>query len=116
MPVEEMAAKFLQLVEAHEREFQPLKQLSKTDIAKTARRQSRQQKQSDVGRRSAMRNHLRVFLKIVRRQPVVFVRYERLKETPGTSRHNSGRPHVMSAERRVTLHAPATDIRSEEHT
>ena len=64
-----------------------LEQLSGRDVAEVVGRQIRQQRKSHVRRRGAMRDGGdRMFLAVVRRQPVVVRTDERLEERPGPSR------------------------------
>ena len=42
-----------------------------------------------------MRNDERVFLKIIRRQPVIFIAYKRLEEAPRPPRNDAAGAHVF---------------------
>ena len=45
-----------------------------------------------------MRDHERVFLKIIGRQPVIFIAYKRLKEAPRPPRDDAAGAHVFGRE------------------
>ena len=84
VPVVEMAAIGLQLLDRGDGGFQPLGGVGKPDPAEIARRQYRQQIDADIGRRCARGDHRgRKLLEIVRRQHVVLGRDEGLEIEPG---------------------------------
>src|SRR5207237_8678967 len=95
VPVEEMSAKLLQLFHAREGEFDSFEQLNQAHITKVVSGERRQQQQADVRRRRSMRDNERVFLKIIRRQPMIFVAYKRLEEAPRPPRNDATRAHVF---------------------
>ena len=84
VPIVEMAAIGLQLLDRGDGGFQPLGGIGEPDPAEIARRQDRQQIDADIGRRCAGGHHRsRDFLEIVRRQHVVLGRDEGLEIEPG---------------------------------
>ena len=90
VPVVEMPAISRQRLQCAQRGGSARQQRACADVAKVAGGQIGQQGQSDIGRRSAMRDGLRrVFLHIVWRQPVVFGAGEGLEECPGAPRQAS---------------------------
>src|SRR5215210_8101414 len=87
VPVEEVAAKPWKLGKRLESQLKSFDELKCSDVAEVVRRDCRKQKQTDVGRRGAVRDDgLRVFLKIVRRQPLIFLADEGLEESPRAAR------------------------------
>ncbi len=87
IPVVEMAAIFLHLLNGRDRIFDPLDGFSETDPAKLACRDCRQQINADVGWRCARGNdRLRRFLEVVRRQIVFLRRHEGFVVTPSPAR------------------------------
>ena len=86
VPVVEMAAIGLQLLDRGDGGFQPLGRVGEPDPAEIARRQDRQQVDADIGRRGARRHdRRRDLLEIVRRQHVVLRRDEGLEIEPGAA-------------------------------
>ena len=85
VPVVEMAAVQLHLSQSLKRRFEPLYGFFGADPAQVACAQIRQQAQANIRWRGSVGHHrLRVFLKIVRRQPMIHIGQEFLEEAPGT--------------------------------
>ena len=88
VPIEEMSLKFFQTPERRKGQFETFSGFKQTEITEIARGEGRDQQQTDVRRRRAVgENRTRVFLKIIRRQPVVGIADEDLEETPGAPRN-----------------------------
>jgi hypothetical protein len=99
IPVEEVAAEALQLVQRRERRLQPLDGLERAAPAEIARRDARQQIEPDIRRRRAPRDDgLRTFLEIVGRQEIVLRRHEALEEAPGAPRDQAQAARIRRAE------------------
>ena len=72
VPIEEMSLKFFQTPECRKSQFKTFDGFEQTDITEIARGEGREQQQTDVRRRRAVGDdRARVFLEIIRRQPVV---------------------------------------------
>jgi hypothetical protein len=83
IPVVEVTATAFEPLHRAERRFQALDQLQRTDPAEVPRADGRQQVEAEIGRRSPARDHRRgVLLEVVRRQPVVGRRDERVEVAP----------------------------------
>jgi len=84
VPVEEMAAKPLQPLHRREGRLEALHRLGGADPAELAGSSRRQEQQTEIGRRCAMRHDgTGRLLEVVRRQHVVRLGDERLEEAPG---------------------------------
>ena len=84
VPVVEVAPVAFHAIEATEGVAGALQQPALVEVAEIVRRQVGQQRQSDIGRRRAMRYHRgRLFLHVVRRKPVVGLAHVGLEEGPG---------------------------------
>ncbi len=87
VPVQEVAAMARQLVQRAERQCGAFGDRALLQIAEVPCRQIGQQGQPDVGRRGAPRHHqCRMFLDVVRRQPVILLAHPGLEERPGAPR------------------------------
>ena len=87
VPVVEMAAMTLHALDRRQRRFDPFDGIGQADPAEVARRDHRQEIDADIGRRGASGDDRTAgFLKIVRRQMVVFRRHEGLEIEPGAAR------------------------------
>ena len=96
VPIEEMAAIPLHLVQGRHGGFQPFHGLPRADPAEIARRQDHIQIHADIGGRGAMRHRaLGHFLEIVRRQMVVGRGHEFFEEGPGLTRCQTQRVRVL---------------------
>src|SRR5215467_8183358 len=83
VPIEDMTAKPLELFQSRERALQPLDTLDGPDPSEVARRSDREKIKTDVGRRGTVRDdRVGIFLKIVRRQEIVFLADEFFEEAP----------------------------------
>ena len=90
VPVVEMPAEPLQLAHGRHRRFEAFDRFGHADPAKIVSGHCREKVETDIGRRSPMSDdRLRIFLKIVRRKHVVFLRDEGLEETPGAACHQT---------------------------
>ena len=86
VPVVEVASVPFQRFHRVERIRRALDELSGRNIAEVVRGQIREQRQSHVGRRRAMRDHGNgMLLIVIRRQPMIFRTDEGLEERPGLS-------------------------------
>ncbi len=115
VPVEEVAAELRHLTDGVEGQLQALDQFERARVTEVVRGGGRNQEQPDVGGRGAMGHHgLRVFLKIIGRQPLVFLRDERLEEAPRAPRDE---PRLLLVGRREflapDLAAPADPVGDE---
>ncbi len=99
VPVEEVAAELLELVEGADGQLQPLDEFERRGVAEVARGDRREQEQADVGRRRAVRDALGVFLKVVGREPVVRLPDELLEEAPRPARDEPRLARVRGVER-----------------
>ena len=87
IPIKKMPLKFFELTQRGKAQFKPLDGFEQAYVTEIARRASRKQQQSHIGRRGAMRDDgTRVFLKIIGRQPMVCISDESFKESPGAPR------------------------------
>ena len=87
VPVEQMAAMALHLLDRRHRRVDAAGRIGEADPAEIARRNDRQQIDADIGRRGSRRHdRVRRFLEIVRRQHVVLGRDEGLEIGPGAAR------------------------------
>ena len=87
VPVIKVAAIPFQARHRAQRAGRALDEASGRQVAEVIRGQIREQRQSHVGRRRAMRNHGHgMLLHIVRRQPIVFRADEGFEERPGFAR------------------------------
>ncbi|MNX73377.1 hypothetical protein D3C86_1047720 [compost metagenome] len=87
VPVVEMAAMFLHLLDGLDRVLDPLQSIGKADPAELARRNDGEQVDADIGgRRTRCDDRLRRFLEVIRRQVVFLRRHEGLVITPCAAR------------------------------
>ena len=104
VPVEEVAAEALQLVQRRECRLQPLDGLERAAPAEIARRDAREQIEPDVRRRGAPRDDgLRAFLEIVGREEIVRRRHEALEEAPCAPRDQAQAARVRRAQRELAV-------------
>ncbi len=59
-----------------------------------------------------MRDHRRVFLQVVGRQPMIFVPDDRFKEAPGASRDYARGAKIFGSQLPTVFHQPPADIES----
>ena len=101
VPVVEVAAITLHALQRGESQCAAVEQLRQAEIAEIVRGQVRKQAQADVGRRRAVRGlRDRLFLIVVRRQPVVVGTHEALEERPSPPRHPAHEFRLRRVERR----------------
>ncbi len=87
VPIVKMAAVQLELTHGMQRGFQPVCRFLCAQPTHVARRESREQIQSNIGGRSSMgHDGLGIFLKIIRRQETVFGGDKFLEKPPGAPR------------------------------
>ena len=90
IPVEEVAAIALEPPHSIEGIVQPSEKLGQVEISEIIGTEVGQNSQPDIGRRrTAGKNSNRLFLVIVRRQPVIIGAHEMLEEVPGAPREQA---------------------------
>ena len=95
VPVVEMPAELFKSAQRGEGGFEAFQRFPCADPSQIVRREHGQERQTHVGRRGAVRHdRIRIFLKIVGRQPVVSFRDECLEESPGPPRCGTERERV----------------------
>src|SRR5882724_2635585 len=100
VPVEKVAVKFSQFCQTRESQFLPFDKFQRGDVAQVICRNGCERQQADICRRSSMgKDWGRVFLKIIRRQPVVFGANESLKETPGAARYQACKLDIVDTQK-----------------
>ena len=91
-----MAAEAREAGQCGKRCLQPLDRFHCAEPAEIARRDDRQQIDTDIGRRGTTRDHRdRHLLEIVGRQHVVGRRHDELEEAPGLSRNVAHHPSIL---------------------
>ena len=110
VPVQEVVMVALEVRHRLQRIVGALDQLPGSDVAEVISGEIRQQRHPHVGRRCSMRdNPHRMFLVIVRRQPVVFGSDEGLEESPCLARHCMQVCELLGAEFQRTAAARPAD-------
>src|SRR5258708_3492513 len=100
VPVEKMVVKLSQLRQTRESQFLPFDKFQRSDVAQVICRDGSERQQAYICRRSSMGNDWgRVFLKIIRGQPVVFGANESFKETPGAARYQACKLDIADAKK-----------------
>src|SRR5205807_1355795 len=101
VPVQEVAAVTVQFPEGVERLLHAVGQGGQAQVAEVVGHQCRSQQQTHVRRRGAVGDfRSRLFLEIVRRQPIVVGADERLEEAPGLAGGAAQEPALVGPERR----------------
>ena len=94
-----MAAVALECRHGRERVCRALDELAGLDVAEVVGRQIGQQSEPHVGRRSAVRDHrYRMFLEVVRRQPMIFGADEGFEKCPRPARQFLQEDNLLVAE------------------
>ena len=103
VPVEKMALVAFETFERGQRAIETIDQRRGRHVPEIVRRERRQQRHADVGRRRAPRQpRLVTFLVVVRRQPPVRVRDERLVIAPGLARRPAQQQPLAFTERTLS--------------
>ena len=95
VPVVEVPAKQLETAHGRQRGFQSFARFQGAQPTKVAGDQGREQIEPYIGRRRPVgHDGLRIFLKVIRWQRMVFRRHKCLEEPPGPARNQPERPGI----------------------